>query len=120
MDLPRPIVSYYRLFLICILLLVAPACSSSGPTQTSETAATSKIATLSWDAVSHPDLQGYKIYMATVTGGYGAPISTVSKDDTRYTVTGLETGVTYFFVVTAYNSSGVESSFSNEVSTIIL
>jgi hypothetical protein len=41
-------------------------------------------------------------------------------DITTYTVTGLETGTTYFFVVTAYNSSGTESSFSNEVSKTIL
>ena len=75
---------------------------------------------LSWDANSSPDLEGYKIYLATASGGYGAPIATVPMDITNYTVTGLETGTTYFFVVTAYNSSGTESSFSNEVSKTTL
>jgi hypothetical protein len=35
-------------------------------------------------------------------------------------VTSLEGGTTYFFAVTAYNSDGAESSFSNEVSKTIL
>ena len=34
---------------------------------------------------------------------------------TDYTVTGLASGTTYFFTVTAYNTDGAESSFSNEV-----
>lgn len=113
MDLPRSMTSYYRL-LICLFLLITMACSSTGPTPTSETA------TLSWDANSEPDLEGYKIYRATASGGYGAPIAILTTDVTSYTVTGLETGITYFFAVTAYNSSGVESSFSNEVSKTIL
>jgi hypothetical protein len=41
-------------------------------------------------------------------------------DATSYTVTDLEIGTTYFFAVTAYNSSGAESSFSNEVIKTIL
>ena len=106
--------SYYRWFLVCLFLLVTMACSSTGPTPTSETA------TLTWDANSEQDLQGYKIYLATTSGGYGAPIATLPIDVTSYTVTGLETGTTYFFAVTAYNSSGAESPFSNEVSKTTL
>ena len=74
----------------------------------------------SWDASEGPDLAGYKIYQATAPGGYGAPIAILTVDVTRYTVTGLEFGTTYFFTVTAYNSNGAESSFSNEVSKTIL
>jgi hypothetical protein len=77
-------------------------------------------ATLSWNANSEPDLQGYRIYLATASGGYGAPLTTLPMDVTSYTVTGLETGTTYFFSVTAYNSSGAESSFSSEVTKTIL
>jgi fibronectin type 3 domain-containing protein len=107
-------VSHYHRFLIyCLFLLVTTACSSTSSTPISETA------TLSWDA-SEPDLKGYKIYLATASGEYGAPIATVPIDITNYTVTGLETGTTYFFVVTAYDSNGTESSFSNEVSKTTL
>lgn len=66
------------------------------------------------------DVAGYKIYQTTASGVYGAPIATVSMDVTSYTVTGLESGATYFFVVTAYNSAGTESAFSNEANKIIL
>ena len=117
MDVSKSITVYYRRLLICLFLLVAiecSGCSSTAPTPTSETA------TLSWDGNSEPDLQGYKIYLATSSGRYGAPIATLPMDITSYTVTGLETGTTYFFVVTAYNSAGAESSFSNEVSKTIL
>ena len=107
-------ISCYRWLLACLFLLLTVACSSTGHTPTGKTA------TLSWDANSELDLQGYKIYLATVSRGYGAPIATLPMDVTSYTVTGLETGTTYFFVVTAYNSTGAESSFSNEVSKTIL
>ena len=114
MDLSRSMTNYHRWFLICLSLLITMACSSTSPTPTGETA------TLTWDANSEPDLQGYKIYLATASGGYGAPIATLPIDVTSYTVTGLESGTTYFFSVTAYNSSGAESSFSNEVSKTLL
>src|SRR5262249_15995791 len=38
---------------------------------------------------------------------------------TNYTVTGLQNGTTYFFVITAYDSAGNESTYSNEVSKSI-
>ncbi len=113
MMLPRSMTHHYCWLLICSLLLVTTACSSTGSTPTGETAA------LSWDASTGPDLAGYKIYLATTSGGYGAPIATVPTDLTSYTAPGLETGTTYFFAVTAYNSDGSESSFSNEVSKTI-
>ena len=36
---------------------------------------------------------------------------------TTYTVTGLQSGLHYYFVVTAYDLNGYESGFSNEVDT---
>ena len=105
---------HYHILQICLLMSVTVACSSS------DSALPSGIATLSWDANREPNIAGYKIYQATTSGAYGAPIATLTVDDTRYTVTGLEGGVTHFFAVTAYNSNGAESSFSNEVSKHIL
>jgi len=72
--------------------------------------------TLAWDANTETNLAGYKLYYGTASGVYGAPI--VIGTQTTYTVTGLAPG-TYYFAVTAYNTEGLESGFSNEVSTTI-
>ena len=75
--------------------------------------------TLTWTANTDSDLAGYKIYRATTSGGYGAPIATVQGNVTTYIAGGLQSGTTYFFVITAYDSAGNESSRSNEVSKSI-
>jgi hypothetical protein len=72
--------------------------------------------TLVWDANTETDLAGYKVYYGTASRTYGTPI--VIGTQTTYTVTGLAPG-TYYFAVTAYNTSGLESPFSNEVSATI-
>lgn len=121
MELPRSMTSHYRWLLICLFLLVTTACSSPDSAPTSETASlSSETATLSWDASVGPNIAGYKVYQATASGAFGAPIAAVTMDVTTYTATGLEAGTTYFFVVTAYTSDGAESSFSNEVSKTTL
>jgi hypothetical protein len=72
--------------------------------------------TLAWDANSETDLAGYKVYYGTSSGNYPNVIN-VGKV-TTYTVASLGPG-TYFFAVTAYNSSNAESGFSNEVSKAV-
>ncbi len=80
------------------------------------TAPTNGSVTLSWLANEEADLAGYKIYRGTVSGGYGSPIAVLDKGATSHTISGLENGTTYFFVITAYDDSGNESAYSNEVS----
>ncbi len=70
-------------------------------------------AILSWKANTDSDLAGYNLYYGTASGSYGTPIDVGNQ--TTYTVTGLGPG-THYFAVTAYNTSGNESGFSNEVS----
>src|SRR2546425_1167378 len=72
---------------------------------------------LAWDANTEPDLAGYKVYYGNASGIYQTPIDV--DNVTTYTVTGLQDGLTYFFAVTAYNTSDSESGFSNEVSTTL-
>ena len=76
-------------------------------------------ASLTWNANSDTDLAGYKVYRGTASGTYGAPLATLPKTTTSYIATGLQTGTTYFFVITAHDSAGNESTFSNEVSKSI-
>jgi hypothetical protein len=72
--------------------------------------------TLSWNANTEPDLAGYKIYYGASSGSYTASITIGTQ--TTYTITGLASG-TYYFVVTAFNSAGLESGYSNEVWTTV-
>jgi hypothetical protein len=74
-------------------------------------------ATLSWDPNTESDLAGYMIYFGASSGVYGTPIDAGTQ--TTYTVTGLAIGP-YYFAVTAYNTAGTESTFSNEATKIIV
>lgn len=119
MDLPGP-TTKHDLFTIWLLLFALAGCASPDSSSTGETVTISDAtASLSWDASTGLDVAGYKIYQATESGAFSAPIATVTMDVTSHTVTGLEGGNTYFFVVTAYNPDGAESSFSNEASKSI-
>ena len=84
----------------------------------SSTTTTKRTATLSWTANAETDLAGYKIYVSRSRGSYGAPITSIGKT-TSFTATGLSIGVTYYFVVTAYDTAGNESSYSGEVSKYV-
>jgi fibronectin type 3 domain-containing protein len=83
------------------------------------TSPTTSSVTLTWNANTDSNLAGYKIYRATTPGGYGAPIATLQGNITTYTAEGLQSGTTYMFVITAYDSDGNESPRSNEVSKSI-
>ena len=78
-------------------------------------------ATLAWDAVTAANLSGYRIYYGTAPGTYlqsagqGLNVGNV----TTYTVTGLSSGTRYYFAVAAYDTLNNESTYSNEVFTVI-
>ena len=82
-------------------------------------APTTSSATLTWTPNTDADLVGYKIYRATASGAYGAALATVPAGTASYQATGLTGNTTYFFVITAYDTAGNESLFSNEVSKSI-
>jgi len=71
---------------------------------------------LAWDPNSETNLAGYKVYFGMASGVYNAP--NIIGTETTYTVNGLGPG-TWYFAVTAYNTEGLESGYSNEVSTTI-
>jgi hypothetical protein len=70
--------------------------------------------TLAWDANTEADLSGYKLYYGAASGSYTCSVGVGNV--TRYTLTGLNAGQTYFFAATAVSTSGAESGYSNEVS----
>ena len=77
--------------------------------------------TLAWDSNAEPDLAGYTVYVNQV--GPGPPyyqldsvtLDEIEPDNPVYTATGLKNESDYCFVLTAYDSEGIESGFSNDV-----
>ena len=90
-----------------------------------ETSASADSVTLSWqpptenaDGSALVNLQGYDIHYGTKSQNYTETIKVANPGLTTYVVQNLPAGK-YYFAVTAYNSSGVDSSPSGEVSTTI-
>lgn len=71
-------------------------------------------ARLDWNASSSSDVEFYRIYMGADSGNYYQHLN-VGKS-LYYTFYGLSDDTTYYFAVTAIDSAGYESSYSNEVS----
>ncbi len=70
-----------------------------------------------WDSNTENDLAGYLMYYGDESRVYDQNVDVGL--DTFYTVDGLTEGQTYYFAVTAYDSSGNESAFSEEVYGIV-
>jgi hypothetical protein len=86
--------------------------------------------TLGWSANSEPGLAGYRIYYKTESrtpphDGRGltegdspidVPLKILEKpENPKFTLHGLKQDKTYFFTITAYNSKGGESGFSQGI-----
>jgi hypothetical protein len=83
-------------------------------------------ASLSWlppteneDGSALGDLGGYIVYWGAESRNYASSATIDNLAVTGYVVDNLIPGETYYFSVTAYNLSGIESSFSNEGSKTI-
>lgn len=70
-----------------------------------------------WNANSEPDLAGYKLFYGTASRTYTDSIDVGNV--TEQEVSDLTDGVKYFFAVAAYDSSGNQSGYSQEVSKVI-
>ena len=73
--------------------------------------------TLIWQASPGSDIAGYNLYYGLASGQYGTKITVTN--GTSATISGLAEGVTYFFVVTAFNTAGLESPPSNELAYLV-
>jgi hypothetical protein len=101
-------------------VITVTARDAAGNTQTDTItvsyAAVNNTATLTWNANIEPDLAGYRVYYGSAPGTYNQTKgSGVVVTGTSHTVTGLTSGTRYYFALTAYDSSGNESDYSQEV-----
>jgi hypothetical protein len=75
--------------------------------------------TLSWTASTAADVAGYRVYQTTTSGvyTYGAAtaVGSTVPGTTTFQVTGLPNTGPIYFVVTAYDTSGLESGPSNQI-----
>jgi len=69
--------------------------------------------TLTWDGSPGGDVVGYNVYYGPASGVYTN--TTVVGNVTTHTVSGLTGGAACFVAVTAYDATGLESAFSNEI-----
>ena len=81
---------------------------------------TTNSAILSWTLGTDTNLAGYKVYIGTASGTYNYPGSPFSLGKVNtYTISNLPIGQTYFFAVSAFDTSGNNSAMSSEVSKSI-
>ena len=64
------------------------------------------------------DLAGYKLYWGTMPGVYTDSVTIDNPGLSSYVVDNLVPG-TYEFVATAFNTSGVESTYSNPATKVL-
>ena len=70
---------------------------------------------LEWNPVPEQNVNGYRVYYGTTSRSYLQPFGQgLVSTATSYTVPGLAGPRRYFFAVTATNSLGKESGFSQE------
>jgi hypothetical protein len=70
--------------------------------------------TLAWNASAGGTIAGYRLYLGVASDTYGTMVDV--GNTTTATVPSLSPGMTYYFAVTAYDITGLESTFSGEVS----
>jgi PKD repeat protein len=73
--------------------------------------------TLAWDPVTGAPVSGYRLYYGATAGNYTVKID--AGNVTTKSIANLTAGATYHFAVTAYDSSGAESGYSNDVTAKI-
>jgi fibronectin type 3 domain-containing protein len=74
--------------------------------------------TLTWTA-STSAVSGYNVYRSTISGGPFAKLNSSLITTTSYTDSTVQAALTYYYVVTSVDSTGVESAFSTQVSATI-
>ncbi len=88
----------------------SPGTAPVAPANLTATVASSTAVSLTWNAAS--GAESYTVYRATAANGPYNSIDTTT--ETSYTDTGLSTGTTYYYRVTASNAYGT-SGYSNTV-----
>ena len=91
--------------------------STSGTGSGSGGGTTTHSVSLTWKASASSNVVGYNVYRGTVAGSYGLLNS--MNAGTSYDDATVQNGQTYYYVVTAVDSGGAESAYSNQSQAVI-
>lgn len=107
------------LFILYLIGISSPAysCNPLPCIKAKEVSLTWDPPTTNTDGTPLTDLAGYKIYYGLSSGNYTDSIDV--ENNIVYGIYDLVVGLTYYFAVTAYDTSSNESDYSNEVSLLI-
>jgi K319L-like, PKD domain len=78
-------------------------------------AAQAQSVTLAWDPITDPNLAGYRVYRSQQSGVYSSSLNGALLTAASFTDSAVQAGRTYYYVVTAVNTSGLESNYSAQV-----
>ena len=73
---------------------------------------------VTWNPNTEEDLAGYRLYVGEASGQYGEPVDVGNVTGHVMEIT-PEYGGTYYFALTAYDTSGNESGYSAEASCFV-
>jgi hypothetical protein len=73
---------------------------------------------LTWNA-STSTVSGYNVYRSTLSGGSYLRVNSSLVAGLSYTDSTVQNTTTYYYVTTAVDNAGMESTFSNQVSAVI-
>lgn len=80
---------------------------------------TSHSVSLSWTASTSTTVSGYYVFRSTTSGGPYAQLNSAPNTTTVYSDLNVASGATYYYVVTAVDSAGSQSSYSNQATAVI-
>jgi len=111
----------FSLFYIVFLIIILAGCGSVGsidpPNASGSVSLAWDVPTIYVDGTPATSTIGFKVYYGTASRTYTHIIDVMTV--TNCMISSLAPG-TYYFAITAYDSSGIESDFSNELSKTIL
>ena len=104
-------IKFLCMVIIAVAMICLSSCSGTGHIPTASMAESGEVE-ISWNEV--PGAISYNIYMSTAPGVNKLSGYRIARAASPITITGLETGTTYYFVLTVVDNSG-ESQESNEM-----
>lgn len=100
------------------LSLSGDGVTTTTPPPTPPPPTTASSVALNWDA-STSQVTGYRVYRSETSGSSYNLLTGTALTALTYTDTSVAAGSTYYYVVTAIDSAGVESVYSNQVSAAV-